>query len=276
VFLRRSKIAAKLKIIIFTNDTYRLKIQLFNARHLTLEVYFCMLQVSQKNMDCVNIRLNGEQIQFDCPNCGIDAEINEDTLHEIWSNFEGMVTCPLPNGCNSFIKIPSKEQIQKLRHTSVTTRGEIADNNERQIEEEAEKNEGKTEEKNNEPPSGPFRYVSKSDEASAWAEDFENKKSSKTVKPTTSPLAIRTFRNKDCIVQGQNHFDETVSSFLGNIGKDNVICVSPINYTDPQDKSPDYGVVVYYQNSIRKNSSSKEPSEQPEASPAAEPVVWRD
>jgi len=83
-------------------------------------------------------------------------------------------------------------------------------------------------------------------------------------------LAIRTFRNKDCIVQGQNRFDETVSSFLGNIGKDNVICVSPINYTDPQDKSPDYGVVVYYQNSSRKTS------EQTEATPVAEPVVWRD
>ena len=227
-------------------------------------------------MDCVNVRLNGELIQFDCPNCGVDAEINEDTLREIWTNFEGMVTCPLPSGCNSFIKIPSKEQIRELRHTSVPVGGGINDVIGRLNETESKKDEENTEEEDKPAPSGPFRYVSQSDEASEWAEDFENKKSAKTQKPTTSPLAIRTFRNKDCIVQGQNRFDETVSSFLGNIGKDNVICVSPINYTDPQDKSPDYGVVVYYQNSSRKTSSSENTSEQTEAAPSAEPVVWRD
>jgi len=217
-------------------------------------------------MDCVNVRLNGELIQFDCPNCGVDAEINEDTLQEIWSNFEGMVTCPLPQGCNSFIKIPSKEKIQELRHVSTS------DGSDRLNDSETEKNEGNAEEKDEAASSGPFRYVSKSDEATAWAEDFENKKTEKTHKPTSSPLAIRTFRNKECIVQGQNRFDDTVSSFLGKIGKDNVICVSPINYTDPQDKSPDYGVVIYYQ-----NSSNEIPEEkQTESATAAEPVVWRD
>lgn len=226
-------------------------------------------------MDCINIKLNGELIQFDCPNCGVDAEINEDTLQEIWSNFEGMVTCPLPQGCNSFIKIPSKEQVQHLRQQPAVTGGGINDIIGRLKDTEG-KEEGETpdnpQEEEKAPPSGPFRYVSKSDEASAWAEEFENKKSAKTQKPTTSPLAIRTFRNKECIVQGQNRFDDVVSSFLGKIGKDNVICVSPINYTDPQDKSPDYGVVVYYQNSSNITPETK----QTEAAPAAEPVVWRD
>ena len=226
-------------------------------------------------MDCINIRLNGELIQFDCPNCGVDAEINEDTLREIWSNFEGMVTCPLPQGCNSFIKIPSQEQIQHLRQQPAATGGGINDIIGR-LKDTEDEEEGETpdnpQEEEKAAPSGPFRYVSKSDEASAWAEEFENKKSAKTQKPTTSPLAIRTFRNKECIVQGQNRFDDVVSSFLGKIGKDNVICVSPINYTDPQDKSPDYGVVVYYQNSSNITPETK----QAEAATAAEPVVWRD
>ena len=130
----------------------------------------------------------------------------------------------------------------------------------------------KPEEEEKPVPTGPFRYESKSEEASAWAEEFENKKSAKTQKPTTSPLAIRTFRNKECIVQGQNRFDDVVSNFLGTIGRDNVIHVSPINYTDPQDKSPDYGVVVYYENSSENNAEPK----QAEDTPAAEPVVWRD
>jgi hypothetical protein len=234
-------------------------------------------------MDCVNVRLNGELIQFDCPNCGVDAEINEDTLQEIWSNFEGMVTCPLPQGCNSLIRIPTKEIIDRLKNQGPKPEpGGISDimnrmNERKEHEDNASDNpegdeEDNPEEESKPAPTGPFRYVSTSDEATTWAKDFESKKSEKTQKPTSSPLAIRTFRNKECIVQGQNRFDDTVSSFLGKIGKDNVICVSPINYTDPQDKSPDYGVVVYYQNSSKKIPEG----EQTETAPAAEPVVWRD
>jgi len=222
-------------------------------------------------MDCVNIRLNGELIQFDCPNCGVDAEINEETLQQIWSNFDGMVTCPLPDGCNSFIKIPTEEQIHLLKHPKPQSEpGGINDIIERMNDrkEEEEPASDNTEEEAKPAATGPFRYVPTSDEASTWAEEFENKKSEKTQKPTSSPLAIRTFRNKECIVQGQNRFDDTVSAFLGEIGKDNVICVSPINYTDPQDKCPDYGVVVYFHN------SGKKTSEQPQGE--AEPVVWRD
>ena len=224
-------------------------------------------------MDCVNVRLNGQMIRFDCPNCGVDAEINESTYNEIWDNFEGVVSCPLPQGCNSQIKIPAKEVINRLRNQSAAISGgginDIIDRM-KDSDKDTEEDEEKTEEKI--APTGPFRYESQSEEASAWAEDFENKKSAKAHKPTTSPLAIRTFRNKECIVQGQNRFDETVSAFLGNVGKDNIICVSPINYTDPQDKSPDYGIVVYYQNSNKEAPDSK----QAEAAPAPEPVVWRD
>ena len=221
------------------------------------------LELAQRIMDCVNVRLNGELIQFDCPNCGVDAEINDETLNQIWSNFDGLVTCPLPDGCNSFIKIPTKEHIQKLRHPPAPAEDKTSNTIDQK--DPAENIDAATS-------TGPFRYVSTSDEATAWAKDFESKKSEKTQKPTSSPLAIRTFRNKECIVQGQNRFDDTVSSFLGKIGKDNVICVSPINYTDPQDKSPDYGVVVYYQNSSKKIPEG----EQTETAPAAEPVVWRD
>ena len=228
-------------------------------------------------MDSVNVRLSGELIQFDCPNCGVAAEINESTLEEIWANFEGTVTCPLPHGCNSLIKIPTQKDIHLLKNPMPKPEpGGINDiisrMNEREGDEGEEDGLDKPEEEEKPAPTGPFRYESKSEEASAWAEEFENKKSAKTQKPTTSPLAIRTFRNKECIVQGQNRFDEVVSTFLGTIGRDNVIHVSPINYTDPQDKNPDYGVVVYYENSSEKNAEPK----QAEDATAAEPVVWRD
>jgi len=228
-------------------------------------------------MDSVNVRLNGELIQFDCPNCGVDAEINESTLDELWTNFEGMVTCPLPQGCNSLIKIPTQKSVHLLKNPMPKGEpggindiiGRMNDLKETEAENDAS---DKPEEEEKPAHTGPFRYESQSEEASAWAEEFENKKSAKTQKPTTSPLAIRTFRNKECIVQGQNRFDEVVSTFLGTIGRDNVIHVSPINYTDPQDKNPDYGVVVYYENSSGKNAEPK----QAEDATAAEPVVWRD
>ena len=228
-------------------------------------------------MDSVNVRLNGELIQFDCPNCGVDAEINESTLDELWANFEGMVTCPLPQGCNSLIRIPTQKNIHLLKNPMPKPEpggindiiGRMKDLSAAETENDAS---DKPEEEEKPAPTGPFRYESKSEEASAWAEEFENKKSAKTQKPTTSPLAIRTFRNKECIVQGQNRFDEVVSTFLGTIGRNNVIHVSPINYTDPQDKNPDYGVVVYYENSNEENAESK----QAEDATAAEPVVWRD
>ena len=228
-------------------------------------------------MDSVNVRLNGELIQFDCPNCGVDAEINESTLDELWTNFEGMVTCPLPQGCNSLIRIPTQKSIHLLKNPMPAAEpGGISDimsrMKEHKANQEQEDSSDQPEEEEKPAPTGPFRYESTSEEASAWAEEFENKKSAKAQKPTTSPLAIRTFRNKECIVQGQNRFDEVVSNFLGTIGRNNVIHVSPINYTDPQDKNPDYGVVVYYENSSGKNAEPK----QAEDTPAAEPVVWRD
>ena len=234
-------------------------------------------------MDCVNVRLNGELIQFDCPNCGVDAEINEETLTQIRSNFDGSVTCPLPQGCNSVYNVPAEETVKDLKSKAGQTGvhgGGVNDTIGRMIDEdgETEPTEEDAIEEEKPKPTGPFRYESKSEEASAWTEEFENKKSEKSQKPITSPLAIRTFRNKECIVQGQNRFDDVVSSFLGEIGKDNVICVSPINYTDPQDKSPDYGVVVYYQNLAKQSKRSERPENESESEskPAPEPVVWRD
>ena len=50
----------------------------------------------------------------------------------------------------------------------------------------------------------------------------------------------------ECIVQGQNKFDEYVSTFLGEIGKENVISVTPFTYMEKGEDWTDYGVIVYY------------------------------
>ena len=68
----------------------------------------------------------------------------------------------------------------------------------------------------------------------------------------------------ECIVQGQNKFDETVSIFLGQIGRENIISVTPFTYMEKGEDWTDYGVIVYY----------AQPTEAEEKK--SEPVVWRD
>ena len=79
-------------------------------------------------------------------------------------------------------------------------------------------------------------------------EEFEKYVASKDGETTkvTSPLSIRTFRRMECIVQGQNKFDEIVSTFLGEIGRENVISVTPFTYQEKGEDWTDYGVIVYY------------------------------
>ena len=182
----------------------------------------------------------------------MDVEINGEKHDELWENFDGMVTCPLPDGCNSFIKVPSHKELDQLKNPT--------DENT-----EPEKLEPQVDSSNES--DKPFRYISKSGDTAELDRGIGNPSPPKP--HSGSPLAIRTFRNKDCIVQGQNWFDETVSNFLGEIGKGNVISVSPINYADQSDKLPDYGVIVYYQ-------KPKIAATAPAAETTAEPVVWRD
>jgi hypothetical protein len=72
----------------------------------------------------------------------------------------------------------------------------------------------------------------------------------------------------ECIVQGQNKFDEYVSTFLGEIGKENVISVTPFTYMEKGEDWTDYGVIVYY--------AQPEAEEKESGKKKSEPVVWRD
>ena len=101
-------------------------------------------------------------------------------------------------------------------------------------------------------------------------EEFEKYVASKDGEKSevTSPLSIRTFRRMECIVQGRNKFDEVVSTFLGEIGRENVISVTPFTYQEKGEDWQDYGVVVYYAQPETDEAKSKENK--------SEPVVWRD
>ena len=66
-------------------------------------------------MKCVNIRTTAETILFDCPHCGLEAVIEDSSMLEYWTDYEGKVTCPVPQGCNMEYEIPTAEEVTASR-----------------------------------------------------------------------------------------------------------------------------------------------------------------
>ncbi len=229
-------------------------------------------------MNCKNARLEGEMIRFDCPSCGLDADLDEAALDEYWLSYQGLVTCPLPQGCNTQYKIPTKTELDGLRAAAAAAALGLVTEIEPETAEptvEAEESEPVEEVEPEKPKfTGPFRYESKADKEDSNDDEFDQvvaRNREQDTKPT-SPLAIRTFRRIDCIHQGKDCFDDLVSAFLGEIGKENIISVTPVTYMEKIDKCTDYGVVIYY------NTPESMLSKTDDAADAApsEPVVWRD
>ena len=236
-------------------------------------------------MNCKNARLEGEMIRFDCPSCGLDADLDEAALDEYWLNYQGLVTCPVPQGCNTQYTIPTKTELDVLRAaTAAAAMGVMSEIESAPaksgVETEPAESTAEAEESEAEPEpekpkfTGPFRYESKSDKEDSNDDEFDQvvaRNREQKTKPQ-SPLAIRTFRRIDCIHQGKDCFDDTVSEFLGEIGKENIISVTPVTYMEKIDKCADYGVVIYYNTP---ESMLSKTGDEADAAPS-EPVVWRD
>jgi len=228
-------------------------------------------------MNCKNARLEGEMIRFDCPSCGVDADLDEATLDELWMDFQGQVTCPLPQGCNEQYTVPSRQDLESLRASGATSTP-TQETDSSSTEPEATPSEPELDELEPEPEkpkfTGPFRYESTAKNEGASADEFGEVVARNREQDTRqqSPLAIRTFRRIDCIHQGKDCFDDTVSEFLGEIGKENIISVTPVTYMEKIDKCADYGVVIYYNTP---ESMLSKTGDEADAAPS-EPVVWRD
>ena len=232
-------------------------------------------------MKCVNIKASEGSTQFDCPHCGVDAEIDDDTIGELWAHFSGQVTCPPPQGCNKQYEIPTIEEVEMLRasggvpeavpETQPTGEGVAP----AEPTEDSKLADAKEPEEEEEPApifTGPWRPKSESSEEDSLSveEEFEKYAASKDGEnaKVASSLSIRTFRRMECIVQGQNKFDEYVSTFLGEIGKENVISVTPFTYMEKGEDWTDYGVIIYYSQPATKETEPEKKK--------SEPTVWRD
>jgi hypothetical protein len=69
-------------------------------------------------------------------------------------------------------------------------------------------------------------------------------------KDTEKKPRIKTIRRTDCVEVGKDKFDEVVTDFLNKVGHENIINISPINYSHVDIGTrallTDYGLLIVY------------------------------
>ncbi len=69
-------------------------------------------------------------------------------------------------------------------------------------------------------------------------------------KATGKQIRVKTFRRSDCVEVGKDHFDDVVSQFLGEIGEESIVNITPVTYMHQDLASrqwiTDFGVLVVY------------------------------
>jgi DNA-directed RNA polymerase subunit RPC12/RpoP len=69
-------------------------------------------------------------------------------------------------------------------------------------------------------------------------------------KESDRKLHVKTIRHIDCVEVGHDRFDEVVTNFLTQLGEQNLISITPVNYSylelGSQKMLTDYGVVILF------------------------------
>ena len=69
-------------------------------------------------------------------------------------------------------------------------------------------------------------------------------------KDTEKKMRVKTIRHTDCMEVGHDRYDDIVSEFLQKVGRENIISISPINYTHmdlgTRQLMTEYGVSIVY------------------------------
>jgi DNA-directed RNA polymerase subunit RPC12/RpoP len=69
-------------------------------------------------------------------------------------------------------------------------------------------------------------------------------------KGTDKTIHVKTIRHTDCIEVGHDRFDEIITNFLTKVGQDNIVSITPLNYTHldigTQKLLTEYGVLIVY------------------------------
>lgn len=226
-------------------------------------------------MRCANPSVDGAAILFDCPFCGTVAEMDEPTLVALWGqDGEGNITCPPPTGCGSEYSVPTLQELAELK-----TNAELAIEATSAVEPSSDEPPLSTLDTTGqvEPPLSTAQPetvavppatadLEKRREKTAAKQEISTKENQPANEGDDSGMcmAIRTFRHGDWQGGGEDNFDSEVSKFLKKTGTDNVVSVTPVSYTDKDEKLIDYGVLVVYERPSLEIDEKEEP------------VVWKD
>lgn len=173
---------------------------------------------------------------FDCPKCGVELEVEDSGVGE-------QINCPK---CNTKIRIP--EATAPGVQITAGSGGEAAEA-------------GSETPRWGAPTANPIA-------SSAAAKVERHLKVPVHTKPTEALIAkpppplevaakmtdrqlrVKTIRHLDCVEVGHDRFDEVVSSFLGKIGEQNLVSVTPVSYSHvdiaTQKLINDFGVMILY------------------------------
>ncbi len=194
-------------------------------------------------MKSVNVRWEDELVRFDCPHCGVDGEVDEETLRAIWAaDGAGMMTCPEPDGCQKQYILPTLEELDAHKAWGLSSHVDSGT-----VPAAEPENPSMASQPIPEPAvvatpilkAGPIHTRPAHPTAPIHQTGHARMK-----------MAIRTFRHMDYKQSGQDIFDQSVSDFLEQQGTANIVSVSPISYMDRDDKLVDYGVMVVFRKPI--------------------------
>ncbi len=155
-------------------------------------------------------------IVFNCPHCGLSLEVDQDAAGQQFD-------CPT---CQKMVTVPAVAAVP-IKTTLVGNAGPTPS----PIEEKR-------------------MAVPVSQKPVESLIQKPNKSLEMAAKESKPGIRVTTIRHSDCKEAGKDKFDEVVSDFLNKIGDQNLVSITPINYSyldnGSQKLFTDFGVMVIY------------------------------
>jgi len=188
-------------------------------------------------------------IAFNCPHCSTALSLDEITLAQFWDQYQGKLSCNNAS-CAQEIIAPTMDEAGALLASAAM--GAQPAPTEPQPKVPASE-------------SAPMDTAESGAGLSAASEGGALKKApegteknikvgfhgskGESLEETAKAIkhkAVKTFRHSDCQKDGKDIFDETVSEFLRELEDEDVISVTPVQYSEGKDKPSDYGVIIVH------------------------------
>lgn len=239
-------------------------------------------------MKCKNPRYDNPSFVFHCPHCNEGLNADQSLLNTVWAQYNGIIPCAAAN-CGKEITVPTLEEMAAMMSgaaapntaapvVDATPPDEPVTDSTPTDQTATEVVEAKSAIAAPVPAPAPVPEVAATKPASepqigqaAQSQQGDDKKREATDSGTAplnikhgfgaaSPvtldqearggeLTIHTIRHSECLKGEKDKFDETVTEFLRSQGEDNIITVSPIQYSNGEKQTVDYGVIIYYKTS---------------------------